>query len=336
MDHLSFLKAAEAGQVPPVVLLHGPEPFLLDEAVARVTRGLFGEGADLSLARETLDAQAAGAAGIVQAAQTLPWTGARRLVVARGVDALGSKQAEPLAAYIAAPNPSTALLVVAGGLLEAGHWLVRATPASAVVVVPRPSGRQLTAWLRARGRADGVDLAEDAADLLVALTGEDLARLAGELQKATLAGGASARRVSAEDVRSVVGEQRARRIFELTDAIVRRETARALQLLEALLGAGEEAIGVVAVVTRDLRLWWELADGLRQGRSDADLLQVLRRPPLRRPPGVAQALIDRARGLSPEAAARALERCWTAERRLKLSSPARPEVSLLVAELCAA
>ncbi len=62
------------GAPPPVALLHGPEPLLLDDAVARVTRGLFPDGGDLTLSREILDAREAGAEGIVQAALTLPWT----------------------------------------------------------------------------------------------------------------------------------------------------------------------------------------------------------------------------------------------------------------------
>jgi hypothetical protein len=46
-------------------------------------------------------------------------------------------------------------------------------------------------------------------------------------------------------------------------------------------------------------------------------------------------LLDRARSLSPGAAARQLARCWEVERRLKLGGAARPELSLLVADLCA-
>ncbi len=330
MDHAGFLRAADTGQAPPVVLLHGPDPILLDDAVARLTRGLFGEGADLSLAREVVDAAAAGAAAVVQSALILPWSGERRLVVARGVEALGARQGEPLAAYLAAPNPSTVLALVAGEVLEPQHWLARAVPAAGVVAVPRPAGRQLTAWLRSRARADGIDLPEDAAALLVELVGEDPSRLASELAKAALAGSPDGRRAGLAEVRAVVGEQRARRIFELTDAIVRRDAGRALQLLEGLLNAGEDPLAVIALAARELRLSWQVADGLRQGRPEAELARSLRRPP-----AVAQAVVERARTTSPAAAARALQRCWDAERRIKLGSPARPETALLVAELCA-
>ena len=141
MDYAGFVKAADAGQAPPVTLLHGPEPFLLEDALARLTRALFPGQTELSLVREVFDARAAGAEAVVQSALMLPWIGERRLVIARGVDGLAAKAGESLAAYAKAPNPSTALVLVADALLEGGHWLVRAVPASAVVAAPALGGR---------------------------------------------------------------------------------------------------------------------------------------------------------------------------------------------------
>jgi len=90
VDYAGFVKAADAGRVPPVTLLHGPEPFLLDDAVARLSRALFPGQTELSLVREILDARTAGAEGIVQSALMLPWLGDRRLVVARGIEGLAA------------------------------------------------------------------------------------------------------------------------------------------------------------------------------------------------------------------------------------------------------
>lgn len=72
MDLAGFVKAADAGQAPPVTLLHGPEPFLLDDAIARLSRAMFPGQTELSLVREILDARGVGADGIVQSALMLP------------------------------------------------------------------------------------------------------------------------------------------------------------------------------------------------------------------------------------------------------------------------
>ena len=44
----------------------------------------------------------------------------------------------------------------------------------------------MVGWVRERARAAGVDLAPDAAQALVDLVGEDLSRLAAEVEKASL------------------------------------------------------------------------------------------------------------------------------------------------------
>ena len=80
MNYGSWLRAAEVGQVAAVTLLHGAEPFLIDEAIARITRALIPEAAELVMSRDVLEAREAGAEGIVRAAQTFPWGAARRVV----------------------------------------------------------------------------------------------------------------------------------------------------------------------------------------------------------------------------------------------------------------
>ena len=330
MDYAGFLKAADAGAPPAVALLHGPEALLLDDAVGRVTRGLFPEGGDLTLSREILDSRDAGIEGIVQAALLLPWIGPRRLVVAKGIEELGARAADPLAGYCRAPNPSTVLMLLAPQALTATHWLHKAIPRPLAIAVQAPAGGQLVAWLRTRARTQGIELTEDAAALLVQLAGDDLTHLCGEVEKAALAGGADNRRVSAAEVRAVVGETRARHVFDLTRALVERDRAAALGLLSTLLGAGEDPFALLGMLAREARAAWRAADGLRTGRPEDEIARGLGRPP-----GAAAAMIERARALRPDLAARQLRRCWEAERRLKLGGAPRAELSLLIADLCA-
>jgi DNA polymerase-3 subunit delta len=344
VDYASFLRAVERGQAPAVALLHGPEPFLIEDAVARITRALFPDVApgeaeagraapaaapDLALLRETFDARDADVESVVASALMLPWTSARRLVVVKGVEALAAKRSEPLIAFLRAPNPSTVLLLLAGQLLIPSHWLLGALPSAAVVPVVAPVGSHLVAWLRDRARADGIGLDEAAATLLVDLSGSDLTQLRGDVEKAALAGGPANRAVGVAEVRAVVGEHRLRHIFELTRALVAGDLATALSVLERLLNGGEEPLGVLGMLAREVRALWTAAEGLRLGRRDEEIARTLRRPPQ-----AAALMIERARALAPGAAAQLLERCWEAERRLKLSGAARAELSLLVADLC--
>jgi DNA polymerase-3 subunit delta len=253
VQYAAWLQGLTRGQVAPVVLLHGPEPFLIEEALAGLTRVVCSDPGLLAMSREVLEAREAGAEGIVRAAETLPWGTPRRLVVARGVEALGAKQAEPLVEYLRAPNPATVLALAVSQPLASSHWLRSAVPAAAAVEIPELAGRALAGWLRSRASAEGLELDDDAAQLLVAMVGDDPAALAGEMGKAALAGGPENRRVGTAEVRAVVGEHRSHEVFELTRAVERRDAAAALLLLERLLAAGEEPLRILAILSGQSR-----------------------------------------------------------------------------------
>jgi len=253
VQYAAWLQGLTRGQVAPVVLLHGPEPFLIDEALAGLTRVICSDPGLLAMSREVLEAREAGAEGIVRAAETLPWGTPRRLVVARGVEALAAKQAEPLVEYLRAPNPATVLALAVSQPLASSHWLRTAVPAAAAVEIPELAGRALAGWLRSRASAEGLELADDAAQLLVAMVGDDPAALVGEMGKAALAGGPENRRVGTAEVRAVVGEHRSHDVFELTRAVERRDSAAALLLLERLLAAGEEPLRILAILSGQSR-----------------------------------------------------------------------------------
>ncbi len=76
---------------------------------------------------------------------------------------------------------------------------------------------------------------------------------------------------------------------------------------------------------------WQAREWLGEGRREDEVSRLLRRPP-----SAAAAVVARARSMPDGAAAGQLARCWEVERRLKLGAAARPELSLLIADLCAA
>ncbi|PYN52670.1 MAG: hypothetical protein DMD92_21270, partial [Candidatus Rokuibacteriota bacterium] len=129
MDYPGLLRLAERGELPPVLLLHGPDVQLLDDALALVTRCCFPEPADAALGREVLEGGDTSVEALVDTAATLPLMTGLRLVAVRRAQALPAKHSATLAAYARDPNPSTRLLLLADEGLRASrerrgdHWL---------------------------------------------------------------------------------------------------------------------------------------------------------------------------------------------------------------------
>src|SRR6266446_5072235 len=236
MDYATFIRQAERGEPPAIVLLHGGDVQLLDDALDAATRGLFPDRALATWGREVFDGRECSVDEIVRAAATMPLGVDRRLVAVRRPQALAAKGAETLGGYAKSPNPATCLLLLADEALRASrerrtdHWLIGAVPAAAIIELPTRGARDLPGWVRQRAALEGLTITDEAARLLVELTGEDTATLLGEARKAALAGGADNRNVGVKDVGSIVGEQRLDDIFDLTRAVERRDLAGACQV----------------------------------------------------------------------------------------------------------
>lgn len=333
MEYAAFLRAAERGALPPVALLHGADPQLLDDAVAGATRARLATASEAALGREVFDARETDVDTVVRSALTLPLLSARRLVVVRRCQAWPAKARDALAAYAADPSPTSSLLLLADEPLGASrerrndHWLLSALPAAAVVALPVRRGRALEEWLRERAAGEGLTLSDEAARLLVQWVGDDSAALLGEARKAALAGGPDNRTVGVREVGAVVGERRLGDVFELTRAVERGDTALALRTLDRLLGA-EEPMVLLTLLARDVRTAWTVLDLRARGRSTEEIARALRRPP-----AVVEAL-GAATGGGARALAGRLGRCWNVEARLKSGGEPAAELAALVADLC--
>ena len=323
--------AAEAGEPPAVALLHGPEPLLLDDAVARVTRS----------ALPGRRRPHAGAGDPRRARGGRRGHRAGRLDCCRGRAPAGSSW----------PRASTSWAPSAGDAL--GRVLPRAEPvdradarspprrsrrrtgcsrrvprALAVAVAGARRARSSCRWLRAHARAPRASTSrEDAAALLVELVGDDLTQL---LRRGGQ-GRARGRRRQPPRRRPPRcarwwARRRARHVFDLTRALSARDRGRgAGACSSALLGAGEEPFALLGMLAREARAAGGPPTGCSAGRPEDEIARELGRPP------AAAAAHDRpgARRCAPGPRRGSSARCWEAERRLKLGGAPRAELSLL-------
>lgn len=140
-----------------------------------------------------------------------------------------------------------------------------------------------------RARARGLELTGEASELFTLMTGGDTRQIENELEKLDLYLGAddtgARREIDADRVRTLVPMSRAGVIFELGNAISRRDLDAALGLIDQLLYQGESAIGLllVAVVptVRNLLLVCDLQKRYPQARGGSPFAfgQVLGRLP---------------------------------------------------------
>ncbi len=181
--------------------------------------------------------------------------------------------AQGLADHVPHLPEATVLVVLVDEPLEAGHPLMAAAQrhGRARLFTP-PKGERLDEWLVKRAGAAGVRLAPDAARLLAVEVGENLRLLAAEVDKlATYAGAGGT--ITAKDVRALTPAAHTARVFDLTDALARRDRTRALALLHELLAAGESPFGIIALTAFQTRALLQVKTLAERGLRPYEIAQ---------------------------------------------------------------
>lgn len=222
------------------------------------------------------------------AARTLSLFGSRRLVEVRlPTGKAGTTGGAVLRGLIEEGDPQTLLLILTPRLdreAQGAEW-VRAVEARGawVQVWPVDPGRRV-GWLRGRARHLGLDLTDEALELLAARTEGNLLAANQELAKLALLGITG--RISAEAVLEAVADSARFDVFQLNEAVLAGEAERALRILASLRGEGAEEVLTLWALTKAMRdLWNGLAQsggGGGQGwprRQGAALEKGLRRAP---------------------------------------------------------
>src|SRR5262245_9129926 len=277
MEVQGLLRELGAGRTPRLVLIHGTEPLLVDEVAAQIAAAVLTDPASAAWNREVLQADTLTGEGLVTAGRALPLFGQGRLILVRGLAEAPAKALDRLRDAIAGaraapggwPADGTTVVLLASGADRKSPALRVLPPADQVEVKP-PALRALPGWLRARARDAGLDLAPAAAEALVQLVGDDLSRLAGELEKAAVFVGPDGK-IGIEVVRALAGESRLRRYWELAQALEEADRAKALAVLAELLDADEEPTVLLGQIVGHLRDVWRVKSALAEGEDPREV-----------------------------------------------------------------
>src|SRR5881296_548326 len=109
--------------------------------------------------------------------EAVPMLAERRAVVIRGIEQLGKRKTklrDEVLRYLAAPNPTTLLVLVVAAGEEPDPDILRASTA---VLLDALAAERVPRWLQYRATTLGLTLAPDAADLLLKAVGNDLSTL---------------------------------------------------------------------------------------------------------------------------------------------------------------
>lgn len=253
---LDYLARPEKYPLCPVIAAFGSEAFLRRQVLASLRKAVL-DDEEGSFSQRTFDGRAVPPVDIVDVLnelRTVAMFGAKkRLVIVEQADGFVSWYREQLEEYIARPSPCGVLLLELDSL-PANTRLYKLLAAKGLLIDCKPleEGR-LNKWLiHWTQRNYNTRLQPPAAELLIEAIGPELGFLDQEVTRLSLSAGEGGT-ISPEMVRSLVSNWRIRTVWDMLDTALSGNVPGALQLLERLLGGGEQPISILAQVSASLR-----------------------------------------------------------------------------------
>jgi DNA polymerase-3 subunit delta len=303
-------KSIARGDRGGVFFLHGDEEYLKDEVIQVIIKAHL-DPATRDFNLDELRAQGLDPETLASITQTPPLLSEWRVVIVREAQALAaSSRMRSVVELLVERNIPGLALVFAGQVADrkARFWQMLEKKARTVDFATLPQS-ELPDWLIERAHNNGVTLEAGAARALAAAAGPELGRLIRELDK--LADFVAARkRISADDVRNLVGHIPHQNRWDWFDRIGEARFADARRTLPVLL-EDETAVGLVIGLGSHL-----LRVGIARTGGERVLADAL--PPHQR--WLASRIAKQARNWSAHELDAALDDLLRADRLLKSAS----------------
>lgn len=234
----------------PAYLIVGPDELKRKQAVTRLKARVDGPFSAFNL-EELVASGDLEPVGVLASLNTLPMGGDRRVVVIENAEKLPKAVSEALVTYLANPNESCTLALVAGTLAKTTrlYKAVAKIGPKSVIECAAKKGRDLPPYVQKLAQAHGVSIAQDAAVELVARAGESTTML--DTQIATLAallGGVGT--ITRPFVEKNVARVAEVKPWEFLDRLSGRDAHRALALYHLLDGS---ELGLLSLIVGRLR-----------------------------------------------------------------------------------
>lgn len=290
-------------RTPTFYVLHGSDEFSLRQQV-RSLRAAMGDPATAEMNTSVLDGKSTSAAQVLSAARAMPFLSDKRLVIVegmlswlarKGAGKTGKAELEELAAGLEDLPPHARIVFVETDTLSDKHPIVVAAktlPGGFHKLFGPPPN--LAAWIRGHAReVYGVDVEPQAAAALATIIDNDLRAADNEIAKlATYVNGE--RPITVEDLKLLTTYAAEPDVFEMVDAIGRRDGQTAIRLMHRLL-AQDDPLRLFGMIVRQFRLLILAREHLNAGGAPGSLGQAIGVHPF-----VAKKLSEQVRAFSME------------------------------------
>lgn len=308
----AFDRELREGKFCPVYLILGPEEYQCREAI-NLLKGRLTTPDSLAFDFSEFVAGEVRVDEIIEAANTYPMVSKRRLVLVHEADNFEEPEQEALVEALPALSPRNTLVISATELDHRKRFYRTLRDTACVAEFSKLNGPALEKWAESYIKKQGYKISQEAIKKIADLAGSDLQSLAMEIDKLLLYAGTE-KTIPDAIVNDLIRGSREQTIWDLIDAVGRRDRSNALKALANLISMGEPPLRIVSMLARQFRQALIVQEGLQEGIPYKDIGTLAQIPPFK-----LQDFIRDARGVNPDSIRRLFVRLAELDRQLKTS-----------------
>lgn len=188
-------------------------------------------------------------AGIVGLASTFPFGSEKKFIIVKHAEKLKDKK--ELINYLKSPSDFTILLFLHEGTISSTDTQPYKTLASQgyLFEAKELKGKSLIEWLISTVEKNGKNISYENAQLLTDISGENRNTLESQLEKIFLYIGDN-KEITIDSIRGLSTSLKQYTIFDLQNAIGKKNSANALKVADNILKNGMEPIQIIAMINK--------------------------------------------------------------------------------------
>jgi len=230
MSALTILSDWKKNMFKPLYWLEGEEEFYIDEVMEYAEKKIL-SAADAEFNLSIFYGKDANWADILNACRRYPMFAERQVVLLK--EAQQMKDIEKLEGYIEKPLGSTILVVsYKGKTLDGRSRISKLIKKHGEVFLSKKIyDNQLPSWTNGYLQSKGYQITPRALTLLVDHIGNDLNRIANEIEKLSINLGTE-KNITEDDIEKYIGVSKEYNIFELQHALSKKDLSKAIRIIQ--------------------------------------------------------------------------------------------------------
>lgn len=263
------------GQFKNCYLLYGQENYLKQQYKQKLRTTLAPPGDTMNTA--CFEGSKINPLAVIDLAETMPFLAEHRLIF---IDDSGffKSGCDPLADYLPKAPASTIFVFTESEVDKRSKMFKAAGKAGHAAEFGEQKEQVLTRWILGRLKKENKKITQPVLTLFLSKTGTDMGNIDRELEK-LLCYTLKKEVIEAADVDAICTGQVSNQIFEMVNAIGKREQSRALSLYYGLLALREAPMRILYLINRQFRILLDLKSMRKAGLDAKEMASRAGIPP---------------------------------------------------------